>query len=112
MCGLVRERQANATRDFWPPERRAIFWRPVVPVMPKAPRWRRYSSSVLPGNIFAQKATALEFRSRASTWCWAKKPIRRRGFWVILEISLGLFSLYKTRVDRSPTVRLTGQAGQ
>lgn len=35
MCGFVRERQANATRDFWPPDSRAIFWRPVMPVIPK-----------------------------------------------------------------------------
>ncbi len=29
------------------------------------------------------KATAEAFMSSASTWCWAKKPTRKRGFWLM-----------------------------
>lgn len=39
---------ANATLDFWPPDRLPTLCRAKSPDIPKPPNWRLYSSTFLP----------------------------------------------------------------
>lgn len=56
--GRLRHILANATLDFWPPERLPTGWRVRSPERPKAPKCLLYSSAGLPGD---QNKTSVSF---------------------------------------------------
>lgn len=82
--GRAAPKTAKATRDFWPPERLAMFCRARSPVTPKPPNIRRYSSTGFPlvaKNIFVTLTnkhciTIDTWKSALHQFNWAKWQIK------------------------------------